>query len=221
MGRPDLWGPKQTTDRWVTKAVWKDALKWNKTAEREGQMQYVFCGSLMDFFEDHPTCNAIRPRAYELFNQTPFLYWQLLTKRPENIPAMLPPDWGSGYPNVWLGTSIEDRKRCNRATRLSEIHARIRFLSLEPLLEDIADALDLDDIHWIIVGGESGSGFRPMDHEWARRLLAKARERGVAFFFKQSAAIRTEMGTILDGCSYKEMPLTREPWIKTSLFNPA
>ena len=80
---------------------------------------------------------------------------------------------------------------------LRQCPAKVRFLSLEPLLEDLGE-IDLDGIHWVIVGGESGKNFRPMCHSWARSIRDQCVEKGVAFFFKQSAAYRNEMGTELE-----------------------
>ena len=123
-----------------------------------------------------------------------------------NFPSLN--DHGLGawpLPNVWLGTSIENDRWTVRADDLREAPAAIRFLSLEPLLGPLP-SLDLRAIDWIIVGGESGPGFRPMDHAWARDLRDRAVEAGVAFFFKQSAAPRTEMGVELDGRRWEQYP---------------
>ena len=103
-------------------------------------------------------------------------------------------------PNVWLGTSIENDRHVFRADHLRETPAAIRFISAEPLLGPLP-SLDLSSIDWLIVGGESGPGYRPMDREWARQLRDRAVERGVAYFFKQSAAPRT-----LDGRRWEQFP---------------
>jgi len=109
--------------------------------------------------------------------------------------------------NIWLGTSIELDKYCTLRTRaLTSIPAQVHFLSLEPLLGPLP-SLDLTDIQWVIVGGESGPGFRPMNVQWARDLRDRAGAAGVAFFFKQSAAYRTETGIELDGQLHEEYPL--------------
>jgi protein gp37 len=159
---------------------------------------------MADVFEDRPDLLAPRARLWKLIRKTPNLDWLLLTKRPENIPAMMPHgDW----PNVWLGTSVEDRKRLRRvdSLRVAPQHVPVRFVSAEPLLEDLG-AVDLRGVGWLIVGGESGPGYRPMRHEWAWSLLRQCRAAGVAFFFKQSAAPRSETGTLLDGRTYHEFP---------------
>lgn len=108
--------------------------------------------------------------------------------------------------NIWVGTSIENDRYTYRADWLRIIPATVRFLSLEPLLGPVP-SLDLDGIGWAIVGGESGPGYRPMDHAWARDIRDRCSTAGVAFFFKQSAAPRTEMGIELDGQLHEEYPL--------------
>jgi protein gp37 len=129
----------------------------------------------------------------------------MLTKRPQNIGKFLPEDWEQGYRNVWLGTSVEDMRVAERADILREIPAVVRFVSYEPALGPLND-LDLTGIDWVIFGGESGSGFRPMDIQWARDIRTKCEENGTAFFFKQSAAFRTETGIELDGQVVRQFP---------------
>ena len=140
----------------------------------------------------------------------PNLIFQILTKRPEFISDRLPPDWDEGYPNVWLGVSVENPQFLRRMHILRQIPSQVRFVSAEPLLARLGH-LDLFGFHWVIVGGESGPGFRPMDHAWAREIRDQCQREHVAFFFKQSAAIRTEMGTELDGREWKEYPLLTSP----------
>jgi protein gp37 len=142
-----------------------------------------------------------------VIRRCPNLIFQILTKRPERIADGLPNDWDAGFPNVWLGVSVERNDYVWRADVLRTIPAAVRFVSAEPLLEPVPD-LTLTGIDWLIVGGESGPGFRPMDHEWARQLRDRALAEGVAFFFKQSAAPRTEMGTELDGREWRQMPVS-------------
>lgn len=112
---------------------------------------------------------------------------------------------GWPLPNVWLGTSIELDRWTTRADALRATPAAVRFISAEPLLGPLP-SLSLEAIDWLIVGGESGPGFRPMDHAWARDLRDRATDAGVAFFFKQSAAPRTEMGVELDGRRWEQYP---------------
>lgn len=219
MGKPNLWGPAKTSERQVTSDTnWRKPLLWNRQAAAERKAMRVFCASLADVFEDHPTANATRPRLWQLVRDTPFLHWQILTKRPERIRANLPDDWGFGYPNVWLGTSVEDMRVAHRADILRSIPAVVRFISYEPALGPL-DELDLDRIDWMLYGGESGPGFRGHDLAWPRAMRAKCEEsqksgadseyRGTAFFYKQSAAPRTEMGIELDGQIVRHYPVPR------------
>lgn len=205
----DIWGANADRRR-TSRANWAKPLRWNREALASGQRLRVFSGSLCDVFEDHPGPNAWRADLFQLIRQTPFLDWQLLTKRPENIARMLPEDWGPGWPQVWLGTSIEDNRVADRALPLISVPSVVHFVSYEPAIGDL-DQLDLTDIEWVIFGGESGPGFRPMNMQWARdmRDRCEAHDPRVAFFFKQSAAPRTEMGTTMDGETVREYPLDR------------
>lgn len=218
MGRAGLWGPAKTTKRDRTSpANWNRVRQWNRDAKTKGAAMRVFCASLADIFEDHPDANAVRPDLFQLIKECQYLHFQILTKRSENMGPMLPSDWGDGYPNVWLGTSIEDMKVARRADELRAVPAVVRFISYEPALGPLND-LDIRDIDWIIYGGESGPGFRPHNIQWARDMRAKTEgrtagrmllghERGTAFFFKQSAAPRTEMGITLDGETVRNYPI--------------
>jgi protein gp37 len=127
--------------------------------------------------------------------------FQCLTKRPRRFV-----DWpGPWTENIWLGATVADRKGKWRLDALRETGAAVRFISFEPLLEDLGE-LDLTGIHWAIAGGESGPGYRPLDHAWARAIRDQCVEQGVAFFFKQDAAPRTEMRPYLneaDGSRWK------------------
>jgi protein gp37 len=206
MGKPNLWGPN--SDRQITSAAnWRKPLTWNKQAVAEGRRYRVFCASLADVFEDHPVWNeTARPRLFELIKQTPMLDWQLLTKRPENIQGFLPEDWGRGYPNVWLGTSIESAKYALRAALLRAIPAVVRFISYEPALGPLAGMVNLTGIDWVIYGGESGPGFRPDDLQWARDIRDACADSGTAFFYKQTAAFKPGQGATLDGVVHHNWP---------------
>jgi protein gp37 len=221
MGKPGLWGPASTSTRQVTSdANWRKPLAWNREAQLEGKAMRVFCASLADVFEDHPTANETRPRLWDIVRETPFLHWQILTKRPERIADNLPHDWGNGYANVWLGTSVESMKEKHRADILREIPASVRFISYEPALGPLDD-LDLTRIDWSLYGGESGPGYRPHDLAWPRSMRDRCEAsqrltwdetsdyRGTTFFYKQSAAPRTEMGIHLDGELVRYYPVPR------------
>jgi len=202
----NVWGngPRQ-----VTKAPWRNVLKWNREAKESGERRRVFCGSLCDFFEDYPTCNEARPKAWDVIRNCNSLDWQLLTKRPENIIRMLPMDWRDGWSHVWLGTSIENNDYAWRADYLRVVPAAIRFVSYEPALGPLSE-LDLTGIDWLIYGGESGPGYRTENKQWARDIMAKCQANGTAFFHKQSAGYRTELGIELDGRVIHEMPHGKE-----------
>lgn len=202
-----LWGIN--SKRQVTKSPWRNVLSWNAAAMRAGERRRVFCASLCDVFEDHPTANETRPALWQLIRECTSLDWQLLTKRPERIAGNLPSDWGChGWPHVWLGTSLEDMRVAERADCLRYIPAVVRFISYEPAIGPL-DELNLDGIDWVIYGGESGPGYRAEDKAWARTMHRKCSEQGVAFFHKQSSAFRTERGIELDGRIVRQYPVPR------------
>ena len=217
----DVWGPAATHRRERTGAKnWHNVRGWNRKAEASGTRPRVFCASLADVFEDHPDCNAARPDLWTLIRETPALDWLLLTKRPENIRRMLPETWGAeGWPNVWLGTSIESMDVAERAEHLRAIPAAVRFVSYEPALGPL-DTFDLTGIDWVIVGGESGPSFRPMDLDWARSMRRRCADAGVAFFFKQSAARHTERGIKLDGEIVRNYPQPRSSYALSNSLLP-
>jgi protein gp37 len=187
------WGP--TAPRVKTK-TWKEPLKWNRAAAAAGVRRRVFCASLADVFEDRPELAPWRTELFALIDATPHLDWLLLTKRPENIKRMLPMR-KTPAPNLWLGATLED-KRYDRVVHLREVPAVVHFLSCEPLLEHVSP--NLDGISWVIIGGESGGGARPFNVAWARSLIRRCREAGVAPFVKQLGAnVRTRNDDFLTG----------------------
>jgi protein gp37 len=189
--------------RMLSEANWERPLRWNRDAERAGIPAKVFCASMADVFEDHPDVAAPRERLWGLIEATPWLAWQLLTKRPENIAWMVP--WGSEWPrNVWVGTSVENQRYADKRIPIlvnAASRARIRFLSCEPLLGpvDLSPWLFPDSgsgnepgcgvvpplIDWVICGGESGPKARPTHPSWARSLRDQCDSADVPFFFKQ------------------------------------
>ncbi|MGD1275681.1 MAG: phage Gp37/Gp68 family protein [Tepidisphaeraceae bacterium] len=205
----DVWGPGKPR-RTFDEKHWTEPLKWNAQAQKDRHRRRAFCGSMCDVFEDHPTVAQELGRLWALIRRTPGLDWQLLTKRPERIAANLPSDWGSGYPNVWLGTSIESNDYAARADHLRVVPATVRFVSYEPALGPL-DQLDLTGLDWVIYGGESGPNYREHDLAWPRSMKECCEAAAVAFFYKQSAAPRTEMGTTLDGQIVRQYPRPRIP----------
>ncbi len=155
------------------------------------QPSRVFVNSMSDLF--HPKIpKDFVDEVFKVMNDLPQHTFQILTKRPRRA-ASYRGEWAA---NVWMGTSIENQATLFRIDRIRKCPAKTRFLSFEPLLESLGE-INLDGIHWVIVGGESGPGFRKMDHEWAREIRDQCVERGIPFFFKQSAALKTETGTVL------------------------
>ena len=141
-----------------------------------------FVNSMSDLFHEDVTV-AFVDRVFDVIRATPQHTYQILTKRAERLPAYF--KTRSCPPNVWLGVSVEDQKYgVPRIAHLRQVDAHIRFLSVEPLLEDLGK-LDLTGIHWVIVGGESGHKARPMRQEWVEGVKAQADASGAAFFFKQ------------------------------------
>lgn len=124
----DHWNP-HVRPRTLSADNWKKPRRWNRDAEKEGRRHRVFCASMADVF-DNKAPDGERERLFQLIRETPWLDWQLLTKRPQNIVKMLPRDWGRGYDNVWLGTTVEDQTRADeRIPILLQVPARLRFLS--------------------------------------------------------------------------------------------
>jgi protein gp37 len=170
-----------------------------------------FVNSMSDLFHELVPDYFIE-RVLEVCRQTPQHTYQVLTKRAERLPEFFRSR--ECPPNVWLGVSVEDRKYgVPRIDLLRKVNASVRFLSVEPLLEDIGK-VDLSGIHWVIVGGESGAKARPMDATWAEGVRRQALQQGVAFFFKQwgtwgADGVRRDNkrnGRLLFGKSWDQFP---------------
>ncbi|MDR6587434.1 DUF5131 family protein [Agrobacterium tumefaciens] len=227
------WGnsPRKRT----TESYWKAPHMWQKRAAefaaQHGRRQRVFCASLADVF-DNKAEETWRADLFRVIKATPSLDWQLLTKRPQNISKMLPTDWGSdGYHNVWLGFTAEDQTRFDQRKRfIQDIPAAVWFVSYEPAIGPLR-ILDTDPKpDWLICGGESGSGARPMKCHWARDVVEDCMRRGIAPFFKQWGAASNNPlvqeegfhpstvkesdphgkgGGLLDGKLFRNFPLPR------------
>jgi protein gp37 len=187
----EVWGPKAPR-RFLGDNHWKQPLRWDAEAKAAGERHRVFCASMADVFENRPELVPHRQRLLNLISDTPNLDWLLLTKRPELIKQLAPP--GYRYPgNVWLGTTVENQKSAEKRIRhlLEFAKPAVRFLSCEPLLGPVDIRRYLRPgpngvrIDWVIVGGESEHGARPMNPEWAESLLEQCQEAGVPFLFKQ------------------------------------
>ncbi len=193
----ELWrrkGPR----RMLSEKNWTRPLAWNRDAAAAGIPARVFCASMADVFEDHPAVTAARTRLWDVIEATPWLRWQLLTKRIENVAGMVP--WGSRWPgHVWIGCSVESQRYAGeRIPHLLRLPAAERFLSCEPLLAP----LDLGNwlappggVTWLIAGGESGAGDkrREMDPAWLTGLIGQCRTAGVPVFVKQDSGPRSGM----------------------------
>lgn len=215
-----LWGPDHGFRFFFGDRHWAEPLKWNKLAEAEGRRHRVFCASMADVFEDRVELDWPRARLFDLINATPWLDWQVLTKRAremrDHIDRITAVD--VGYPggtshsliqNLWLGVSVETAKQIDRVDYLRQTPAKVRFISAEPLLGPLVkecrhlerttsapfcpdchgtglEGLDLTGIDWVIIGGESGPGHRPMETKWAIDLIDKADREFAAVFVKQA-----------------------------------
>lgn len=156
----------------------------------------VFVNSMSDLFHSDVTAEFIA-QVWQVMADTPRHTYQILTKRPDRMIEIVP--GLPRLPNVWLGTSVEDARVLNRIEELRQVPATVRFVSFEPLIGSVA-AADLTDIHWAIVGGESGPRARYMDSIWVDEIFDICVQYGVAFFFKQWGG-RNKKAT---GRSYRE-----------------
>lgn len=144
----------------------------------------MFTCSWSDWFIEQ--ADEWRDEAWSIIRKTPHLTYQILTKRPENILARLPKDWGAGYENVWLGVSVESQEYLYRAEMLSRVNSVIRFISYEPALGAVDFSPVLPAYQWLISGGESGYTPRPAKAEWFESVRDQCDRFGVAYFHKQN-----------------------------------
>ncbi len=204
-----IWGPAATTGRRLFgESHWAEPLKWNRQAERDGHRHSVFCGSMCDVYEEHPQLDSERLKLWNLINRTPMLNWLLLTKRPQNILSMSPWQRNAWPDNVWVGTSAGLQKRADeRIPYLLEVPAIVRFISAEPLIGPVDLTPWIERLSWVITGGESGDGYRPLNLAHARDLRDQCQASGTPFYFKQVGG-RTHAagGRLLDGREWAEMP---------------
>ena len=163
----------------------------------------IFVNSMSDLFYEEVPFGFIE-RAFDVMKRCPQHTFQVLTKRPHVAADMSPRlQW---TPNIWMGTSVENAAVLHRIRDLRRTDARVKFLSVEPLLGPIP-RLPLSGIHWVIVGGESGPGARPMQADWVCRIRDRCLAAGVPFFFKQWGGVNKKLaGRILDGRTWDELP---------------
>ncbi|HET8833563.1 MAG TPA: phage Gp37/Gp68 family protein [Gemmatimonadales bacterium] len=172
------------------------------------QPRRIFVNSMSDVFHAHFNVDQIR-QVFEVMNAAKQHQFQVLTKRPER--ALRLADRLTWSENIWMGTSIEDMSVAGRADSLRQIPATVRFVSAEPLLGPL-DGLELQGIHWVIGGGESGIGARPCDPAWAAGLRDQCLAGGVAFFWKQWGGRTPKAGgRMLDGREWNAYPVKRVP----------
>ena len=171
-------------------------LRWKKP-------QRIFVNSMSDLFHHEVPLEYIQ-RVFATMRAASWHQFQVLTKRSGRLLAFSDKiDWPS---NVWMGVSVESTEYAARIDHLRKTGARTKFLSLEPLLGPL-EGLDLSGIDWVIVGGESGHGARPMAREWVTSIRNQCRKASVAFFFKQWGGVQKKRtGRVLEGRTYDDMP---------------
>lgn len=190
------------------RAKWTGTLRLDEDAlsvpERWSKPRNVFVNSMSDLF--HPDVPAdFIARVWDVMKRTPRHTYQILTKRPDRMAEVL----SSGFdvlPNVWLGASVEDNRVIHRLDELRHVAAAIRFVSFEPLIGSVAGGR-LNDIHWAIVGGESGPNARPMNPVWIDEIFDMCTDAGAAFFFKQwGGKNKKATGRSYRGTTWDQMP---------------
>ncbi len=171
----------------------------------------VFVNSMSDLFHEGVPDEYIITVA-RVMEMASWHTFQVLTKRSSRMRSLLNGclAFAAQLPHIWWGVSVENRRYgCPRIDDLQNSNARVRFLSIEPLLEDLG-GLDLSGIHWVIVGGESGPGARPLDPEWVRSIMAQCKKAKIPFFFKQWGGVqKKKTGRKLLGRTYDELPRKR------------
>jgi protein gp37 len=172
----------------------------------------IFVNSMSDLFHKDVPDDYVRD-VVRVMQTANWHTYQVLTKRSERLRDMLQTTLSAAAdaPHIWWGVSVENRKHgLPRIDHLREAPARLRFLSIEPLLEDLGE-INLDGIHWVIVGGESGPGARPMQKEWVISLRDQCQKAQVPFFFKQWGGTRkSKAGRELEGATYDDFPRRTE-----------
>ena len=216
-----VWGPTAPRRTFGAKH-WAEPFTWDSRAKKDSVRRRVFCASMADIFDKDAPPGEL-DRLWLVIRMTPNLDWLLLTKRADRIRDSLPADWGSGYRNVWMGVTIGEPGGLWRLDELIKIPAVIRFVSVEPLLapllltrygprSHVAVQILREGLDWVIVGGESGAGCRPMDLDWARTLRNEARVIGAAYFMKQIGGFpnkRDRLSDFPEDLRIREFPVPR------------
>ena len=225
---PNHWGPHQTR-RPAAEITWTKPRHWNKTAERTGRRAKVLCASLADVFDSQGPSD-LRNRLWQLVRETPHLDWQVLTKLPQNLPAMLPDTFPQDYPNLWLGISAENQEEYDRRwPLLAHAPATILFVAYEPALGPLTVLNHDPKPDWLIWAGESGRKARTMNAQWARNITAECLQLQIPVYAKQWGTYRANPlvaelqhsleqakaidppqngpgGALLDGTPYRQLP---------------
>ena len=170
-----------------SRTVWNGIVREDREAlsipRRWHKPRKIFVNSMSDLFHSGVSESFILD-VWKVMRETPQHNYQILTKRPDRMAEIVSNKIGQILPNVWIGTSIENAEVAYRAAYLKKIPAVIRFISFEPLIDSVGK-IDLCDIHWAIVGGESGKSARPIREEWVDEIYSECLSAGTAFFFKQ------------------------------------
>jgi protein gp37 len=185
--------------------TWGEPLKWNRKAALTGKRTRVFVASLADIFDNHPSIDpSWRTDLWQLMRETPNLLWIPLTKRIGNAAKMLPADWP--FPNAGLMSTLENQDVWDRDYhKLRDMPATWRGVSVEPMIGPINIGDSKPD--WIITGGESGPGFRPLDMVWVRDMRDQCARNGITFHHKQNGGLRgKDAGCLVDGVEHKNFP---------------
>jgi protein gp37 len=175
-------------------------LEWRKP-------RMIFVNSMSDLFHKEVPSGFIS-KVFDTMEKADWHTFQVLTKRSSLMRNFLRARYGNrrGPSHIWCGVSVEDGKRKSRIQHLQGAPAGVRFVSIEPLIAHVG-ALNLDGIDWVIVGGESGPGARPMEPDWVREIRDQCVQQGIAFFFKQWGGLRPKSGgRELDGREWDEFP---------------
>lgn len=201
---------KGLTRKSGSRAKWtgRITLDWHAVdiPKRWAKPRMIFVNSMSDLFHDDVPVEFIAA-VWRTMEATPQHTYQILSKRPDRMAQILGKDEFKVLPNVWLGTSVEDGRVLFRLDELRTVPAVIRFASFEPLIGSVAGA-NLSDIHWAIVGGESGPRARQMEPAWLDEIERMCRRSETAFFFKQwGGKNKKAAGRQLNGRTYDEMPV--------------
>ena len=189
------------------RAKWNGKIKIHEkamdTPKHWKKGRHIFVNSMSDLFHEKLSLKVIR-RIFEIMKDTPQHTYQILTKRAERLEEISPKlRWAH---NIWMGVSVESKDYKFRINHLRRTGARIKFLSLEPLIAPLG-CLHLYGIDWVIVGGESGQGARPMEADWVRSIRDQCIQQKVAFHFKQWGGVnKKKTGRILDNRTWNEFP---------------